>query len=131
MDSDTEQEDDDRNVARSVDSQVTVIDPDDDEAPEKVVGSGKRNLMVKNVEVHRTTRLWKSTTMVRKSTRHICRFLLATQFSIARMAQTCAREGKRVRDNRDTEAIDENYHVRGIGNQIVHSIHETWCSCVD
>ena len=33
MDSDTEPEDDDRNVARRVDSQATVIDLDDDEAP--------------------------------------------------------------------------------------------------
>ena len=40
---------------------------------------------------------------------------------IAQMAQTCAREGKRVGDERDTEAIDESYHFRGIGNQIVSS----------
>ena len=33
----------------------------------------------------------------------------------ARMAQTCAREGKRVGDERDTEAIDESHHFRGIG----------------
>ena len=37
------------------------------------------------------------------------------------MAQTCAREGKRVGDERDTEAIDESYHFRGFGNQIVSS----------
>ena len=40
---------------------------------------------------------------------------------VAQMAQTCAREGKRVGDKRDTEAIDESYHFRGIGNQIVSS----------
>ena len=40
---------------------------------------------------------------------------------VALMAQTCAREGKRVGDKRDTEAIDESYHFRGIGNQIVSS----------
>ena len=40
---------------------------------------------------------------------------------IAQMAQTCAREGKRFGDERDTEAIDESYHFRGIGNQIVSS----------
>ena len=34
------------------------------------------------------------------------------------MAQTCAREGKRVGDERDTGA---SYHFRGIGNQIVSS----------
>ena len=28
----------------------------------------------------------------------------------ALMAQTCAREGKRIGDERDTEAIDESYH---------------------
>ena len=49
---------------------------------------------------------------------------------VALMAQTCAREGKRVGDERDTEAIDESYHFRGIGNQIVF-IHETSCSWVD
>ena len=31
---------------------------------------------------------------------------------VALMAQTCAREGKRVGDERDTEAIDEIYHFR-------------------
>ena len=40
---------------------------------------------------------------------------------VAQMAQTCAREGKRVGDKRDTEAIDESYHFRRIGNQIVSS----------
>ena len=40
---------------------------------------------------------------------------------VALMAQTCAREGKRVGDERGTEAIDERYHFRGIGNQIVSS----------
>ena len=40
---------------------------------------------------------------------------------VAVMAQTCAREGKRVGDERDTEAIDESYHFRGIGNRIVSS----------
>ena len=39
----------------------------------------------------------------------------------ARMAQTCAREGKRVGDERDTEAIDESHHFRRIGNQTVSS----------
>ena len=40
---------------------------------------------------------------------------------VAQMAQTCAREGKRGGDKRDTEAIDESYHFRGIGNHIVSS----------
>ena len=40
---------------------------------------------------------------------------------VALMAQTCAREGKRVGDERDTDAIDESYQFRGIGNQIVSS----------
>ena len=30
-------------------------------------------------------------------------------------------KGKRVGDERDTEAIDESYHFRGIGSQIVTS----------
>ena len=37
------------------------------------------------------------------------------------MAQTGAREGRRVGDERDTEAIDESYHFQGIGYQIVSS----------
>ena len=41
--------------------------------------------------------------------------------SVALMAKTCAREGKRVGDELDTEAIDESYHFRGIGNLIVSS----------
>ena len=40
---------------------------------------------------------------------------------VAQMAQTCAREGKRVGDKRDTEAFDESDRFRGIGNQIVSS----------
>ena len=40
---------------------------------------------------------------------------------VAQMAQTCAREGKRVGDKRDTEAIDESYRFRGIVNHIVSS----------
>ena len=40
---------------------------------------------------------------------------------VALMAQTCAREDKRVGDERDTEAIDESYHFREIRNQIVSS----------
>ena len=38
---------------------------------EKVVGSGERNLMAKDEEVHRTTRWWRSTKMVGKIKRHI------------------------------------------------------------
>ena len=41
--------------------------------------------------------------------------------TVALMAQICAREGKRVGDERDAEANDECYHFRGIGNQIVSS----------
>ena len=40
---------------------------------------------------------------------------------VAQTAQTCAREGKRVGDERDTEAIDESYHFGEIRNQIVSS----------
>ena len=40
---------------------------------------------------------------------------------VAQMAPTCAREGKLVGDERDTEAIDESYLFRGIGNQTVSS----------
>ena len=40
---------------------------------------------------------------------------------VALMAHTCAPEGKRVGDEGDAEAIDESYHFRGIGNQIVSS----------
>ena len=37
---------------------------------------------------------------------------------VAQMAQTGAREGKRVGYERDTEAVDESYHFRGIGHPI-------------
>ena len=37
------------------------------------------------------------------------------------MAQSCAREVQRVGDERDAETLDERYHFRGIGNQIVSS----------
>ena len=47
---------------------------------------------------------------------------------VAQMAQTCAREGKRVGDKRDAEAIDESYHFRGIGKSYCQFIHETSCS---
>ena len=40
---------------------------------------------------------------------------------VALMAQTCAREVKRVGDKRETEAIDESCHFRGSGHQIVSS----------
>ena len=36
-----------------------------------LVGSRERDLMAKDGEVHRTTRLWKSTMMVRKIKRHL------------------------------------------------------------
>ena len=56
---------------------------------------------------------------------------------VAQMAHVCAREGKRVGAERDSEAIDESYHFRGIGNQIVSSfmklrqfLYETECSWV-
>ena len=73
--------------------------------------------------------------MVRRITRHIRRFsswicgpgLWCFEESacgaklVAQVAQTCAREGKRVGDERDTETIHESYHFRKIGNQIVSS----------
>ena len=40
-------------------------------AKEKVVGSGEKNLMARDEEVHRTTRLWRSTMTVRKLKRHM------------------------------------------------------------
>ena len=46
-------------------------DPPLQRAKEKVVGSGEKNLMARGEEVHRTTRLWRSTKMVRKLKRHI------------------------------------------------------------
>ena len=45
---------------------------------------------------------------------------------VALMAQTCAREVKRVGDKRDTEAIDESCH-----SSDCQFIHETSCSWVD
>ena len=90
--------------------------------------------MARDEEVHRTSRLWRSTNDGSKTqTSHTkvlfgnavldcgaAKFLCGAK-PVALMAQTCAREGKRVGDERDTEAIDESYHFRGIGNQIVSS----------
>ena len=45
-------------------------DPPLQRAKEKVVGSGEKNLMAGDEEVHRTTQLWRSTMMVRKLKRH-------------------------------------------------------------
>ena len=106
-------------------------DPPPQAAKEKVVGSGE-NLMVKDDEVHRTTLLWyndgsKTQTSHMKvppgyavldcgAAKSLCGAKL-----VALMAQTCAREGKRVGDERDAEALDESYHFRGIGYQIVSS----------
>ena len=49
---------------------------------------------------------------------------------VAQMAQTCAREGKRVGDRRDTEAIDESSFPRNRKSDC-QFIHETSCSWVD
>ena len=89
-------------------------------AKEKVVGSREENLMARDEEVHRTTRLWRSTMMVRKLKRHISKCPCGVK-PVALMAQTCARKCKGVGDECDTEAIDESYHFRGVGNQIVSS----------
>ena len=104
-------------------------------AKEKVVGSGEINLMVKDVKVHRTNypivEVYNDGS--KNQTSHMkvppgyavldcgaAKSLCGAKL-VAQMAQTCAREGKRVGDKRDTEAIDESYHFRGIGNQIVSS----------
>ena len=92
-------------------------------------------MMAKDVEVHRTTRLWRVYNDGSKTqTSHMkvppgyaaldcgaAKKSLCRAKPVAQMAQTCAREGKRVGDKRDTEAIDESYHFRGIGNHIVSS----------
>ena len=74
---------------------------------EKVVGSGEKNLMARDWEVHRTTRLWRSTMMVRKTQTTHMKVLpghavldcgasksLCGAKPVALMTQTCAREGK-------------------------------------
>ena len=91
--------------------------------------------MVKDEKVHRTTLLWKCTMMVRKTPTSQMKVppgyavidcgaakSLCGAKPVGLIAQTCAREEKRVRDERDAEAIDESYHFRGIGNQIVSSL---------
>ena len=50
---------------------------------------------------------------------------------IAQMAQTCAREGKRVGYERDSEAIDERYHFLRNRKSVCQFIHETSCAWVD
>ena len=85
------------------------------------------------MEVHRITRLEVYNDGSKKQTSDLKVLLgyavldcggaksLCGEKPVAQMAQTCAREGKRVGDKRDTEAIDESYHFRGIRNQIVSS----------
>ena len=97
--------------------------------------------MVKDEEVHRTTPLWSSNYPIvevyndgsKTQTSHMkvppgyavldcgAAKSLCGAKPVAQMAQTCARQGKRVGDERDAEAIDESYHFRAIGNQIVSS----------
>ena len=91
---------------------------------EKVVGSEERNLMARDEEVHRTNRLWRSTMMVPPGYAVLecgAAKSLCGAKPVALMAQTCAREGKRVGDERDTKAVDESYHFRGSANHIVSS----------
>ena len=108
-------------------------DPPLQGAKEKVVGSGE-NLMAKYKEVHRTTPIVevdndgsKTQKVTHEGSSWICSLdcgaakNLCGAKPVALMAQTCARERKRVGEERDAEAIDESYHFRGIGNQIVSS----------
>ena len=82
-------------------------------AKEKVVGSGERNLMVKDEKDG-----WKNQTSQMKvllgyavldcgAAKSLCGAKL-----VAQMAQACAREGKRVEDKRDAVAIFASYHFR-------------------
>ena len=47
---------------------------------------------------------------------------------VALMAQTCAREGERVGDERDTEAIDESYHFPRNRKSDCQFVHKTACA---
>ena len=103
-------------------------------ANEKVVGSGEKNLMARDeegssnypiVEVYNDGSKTQTSLMKVPPGYAILDCGAAKSLCgakpVAVMAQTCARECKRVGDERDTEAIDESYHFRGIGNQIVSS----------
>ena len=77
-------------------------------AKEKVVGSGERNLMVRDEEVHRTTRLWVSTKMVGKIKRHIRRFFLDTRFWIVVLPKVCVERNLSLRWHRHVhEKVNE------------------------
>ena len=108
-------------------------DPPPQRAKEKIVGSGEGNLMVRD-EVPRTYPIVEVYSDGSKTqTSHMkvppgyavlgcgAAKSLCGAKPVALMAQTCARQGKRVGDERDTEAIGESYHFRRIGNQIVSS----------
>ena len=105
-------------------------DPPAQKVKEKVVGSGEEHLMEKDevlqnypiVEVYDDSSKTQSSHMKVPpgyavldcgAAKSLCGAKL-----VAQMAQTRTREGKRVGDERDTEAIDESYHFRGVGNQI-------------
>ena len=95
-------------------------DPPPQKVMEKVVGSGEKNLTVRDEEVHRTTRLWRSTTMVRKlKTSHMKVPPGYVVLECGAGKSLCG--AKPVALMAQTEAIDESYHFRGIGNQIVSS----------
>ena len=103
-------------------------------ANEKVVGSGEKTLMARDEEGssnYPTVEVYNDGSKIQTSLMKVppgyaildcgAAKSLCGAKPVAVMAQTCARECKRVGDERDTEAIDEIYHFRGIGNQFVSS----------
>ena len=109
-------------------------DPPLQRANEKVVGSGEKNLMARDEEGSSNYPIVEVYNDGSKTQPSLVKVppgyaildcgaakSLCGAKPVAVMAQTCARECKRVGDERDTEAIDESYHFRGIGNQIVSS----------
>ena len=64
--------------------------------------------MAKDEEVHRTTRLWRSTTMVREHKRHTRRFLLVTRFWIVVLPRVCVERNLSLRWHRHVhEKVNE------------------------
>ena len=46
---------------------------------------------------------------------------LAGAESVAMLAQACEKRGRKAGDDRKVEAVEEKYHFRGIGEQVITS----------
>ena len=103
----------------------------------------RENLMARDEEVHRTTRLWRSTTMVRRLKRHIGRFLLVARFWIVVLPSVSVERNLSLRWHRHVHEKVNEWETSATLRQSMRVtiarnrksdcqlIHETSCSWVD